>query len=96
MTPKEIKNFEFMGCDESVVIVSAVRYMLGRSSYGVGCVCDHVRVNAQRLTKGNICVITRDIQERIKKFPDTPFKDDWLSLVDFLSKPKFITKTKQH
>jgi len=52
-----------MDCNESVVIMSAIRYMLGRSSYGVGCVIDYVKLNKNRLTQSNKEVITRDILE---------------------------------
>ena len=83
-----IKDIEKMkkgtNCDESVVIMSAVRYMLGRSSYGIGCVCDYVKLNKDRLTESNKSVIIRDINEQIEKFPDTSYKEKWLKLADLL------------
>ena len=74
----------FMETNESVVTMSAVRYMLGRSSYGVGSVCDFLRDNKDRLTESNKGVITRDILEHLEKFPDTPHKKDWIEIVDLL------------
>lgn len=75
-----------MQTDESVVVMSAVRYMLGRSSYGVGSVCDFLRENKNRLTESNKQVIVRDIKEYIKKFPDVMYKNDWLEIADYLTK----------
>ena len=75
-----------MQTDESVVVMSAVRYMLGRSSYGVGSVCDFLRENKNRLTESNKQVIVRDIEEYIKKFPDVMYKNDWLEIADYLTK----------
>jgi hypothetical protein len=73
-----------MDCNESVMIMSAVRYMLGRSSYGVGCVCDYIKSQKNRLTESNKQVIERDILERIKDFPDISYKQDWLDLIEFI------------
>jgi len=76
---------EEISCDESVVIMSAVRYMLGRSSYGVGCVCDWVKLNKDRLTLSNKSVIIRDIKEYAEKNPDMSYKEDWQKLVEILT-----------
>lgn len=73
-----------ISCDESVVIMSAVRYMLGRSSYGVGCVCDYVKLNKDRLTESNKSVIIGDIKEYIKKSPNMSYKEDWIKLSNLL------------
>ncbi len=73
-----------MDCNESVVIMSAVRYMLNRSSYGVGCVCDYVRDNKDRLSQSNKEVITRDILEKIEEYPDMLYKKEWLDLINKL------------
>jgi len=73
-----------MNCNESVVIMSAVRYAIGRDSYGVGCVCDHIRANKDRLTQSNKEVIERDILEKIKEYPDMPLEPEWLDLIDFI------------
>ena len=83
MKEKEMK--EKMETNESVVVMSAVRYMLGRSSYGVGSVCDFLRDNKSRLTASNKEVIIRDIKEHIQKFPDTSYKSDWLNVVKLLT-----------
>jgi hypothetical protein len=74
-----------MECDESVVIMSAVRYMLGRSSYGVGCVCDYVKLNKDRLTLSNKSVIVRDIKEYFEENPTASYKEDWFKIVDLLA-----------
>ena len=82
-----------MGTNESVVIMSAVRYMLGRSSYGVGSVCDFLLDNKERLTESNKSVITRDIKEHIAKFPDTSYKEEWLKIVELLTPLNHNKKT---
>ena len=76
-----------LGVDEAVVIMSAVRYMLGRSSYGVGCVCDYVKLNKDRLTLSNKSVIIRDINEYAEKNTDMSYKEEWLDLVNNLLTP---------
>ena len=73
-----------MGTDESVVVMSAVRYMLGRSSYGVGSVCDYLRVNRLRLTDSNKSVICRDIRKYLEDYPDTKWRENWESIYDLL------------
>lgn len=73
-----------MDCNESVVIMSAVRYMLGRMSYGVDCVCDYVKQNKDRLSKSNKEVIERDILEFIKDNPEMRYKKDWLDVIEFI------------
>ena len=81
---KKIKEENKMGCNESVVAMSAVRYMLGRRSYGVGCVCDFLEENKYRLTKSNIEVIVRDILEFINENPDITYKKYWLDVITTL------------
>jgi len=74
-----------MDVDESVVIMSAVRYMLGRSSYGVGSVCDFLKKNKERFSKSNKEVIIRDIKEYFDEFPEASYKKDWFEIIDLLS-----------
>ena len=83
MTKQSIKK-EIKG-NESVVIMSAVRYMLGRSSYGVGSVCDYLKTQKDRLTQSNKEVICRDIREYVEKNPDITYKNDWLKIVELLT-----------
>jgi len=86
-----MKNLnEEISCDESVVIISAVRYMLGRSSYGVGCVCDYLKVKRKQLTASNKEVIIRDINEYMIKYPDMNYKLRWLEIINILNKDKHI------
>ena len=91
MTDKKLLEHLFgsdkvMGCNESVVTMSAVRYALGRSSYAPGCVMDWCKQNKDRLTAKSIAVIQRDICERIEQFPDLPYRDEWLDLIIYLKK----------
>lgn len=73
-----------MDTNKAVVIMSAVRYMLGRSSYGVGCVIDYVKLLKDELSESNKNVIKRDILEYIEENPDMPYKKEWLDLIDYL------------
>ena len=75
-----------MDCNESVVIMSSVRYMLGRSSYGVGCVCDYVASQKNRLTESNKSVIIRDIKRHFKEYPDSAYKEEWFNLIEIINK----------
>ena len=75
-----------MECDESVVIMSAIRYMCGRYSYGVGCVIDYVVSKKEEFTQSEKEVIERDIKQRIKEFPKTPYKKEWLEMVETINK----------
>lgn len=81
---KCLKEGKAMDCNESVVIMSAVRYMLGRSSYGVGCVVDYVKSQKDRLTQSNKEAIIRDITERIAEQEEITYQKDWLDLVEYL------------
>ncbi len=84
---KNIK--EKIDCNESVVIISAVRYMLGRSSYGVGCVCDYVISQKDRLTQSNKEVICRDIkkyfEEHFEENLDIKYKEKWENVIKILT-----------
>jgi hypothetical protein len=75
-----------ISCDEAVVIMSSVRYMCGRGSYGVGCVCDYVKFRKDDLSQSNKEVIERDILEKIKEYPNMPCKQDWLDLIEYIKK----------
>ena len=79
-----MKKIQGMNCDESVVVMSACRYMIGRGSYGVGCVCDYIKGNKDRLTQSNKEVIERDILEKIKEYPDMPYKQEWLDTIKYI------------
>lgn len=74
-----------MTTDERVVIMSAVRYMLGRSSYGVGSVCDYLKLKEGELTESNKSVILKDIKEFIEENPEHSHNKYWLEIVDLLS-----------
>ena len=89
-----------MDCNESVMIMSAVRYMLGRASYGVGCVCDYVISQKDRLTESNKKVICRDIDEYVKEHPDMRYKSEWAVLKSELFPPqkelKILNRNKEY
>jgi hypothetical protein len=70
---------------ENIIIEYATNYMLGRSSYGVGCVCDYIKENINRLTNSNKQVITRDIKECVEQNPELKYKKEWLEIVELLN-----------
>lgn len=74
-----------MECNESVVVISAVRYMLGRSSYGVGSVCNYVISQKDRLTQSNKEVICRDIKEYLEEYPATQYEEYWIKVIEHLT-----------
>lgn len=74
-----------MDTNESIVIMSAVRYMLGRSSYGVGSVIEHVKDKLPELDKSRKEIIIRDIEEYFAE-NDGRCKSEWMYLVDILKK----------
>lgn len=73
-----------MDCNESVVIMSAVRYGLGRNSYGVGCICDYILARRKDLSNSNKEVICRDIKEYFEEHLDAPQKEVWFGLKRYL------------
>jgi hypothetical protein len=73
-----------MNSDESVVIISAMRYMLGRSSYGVGCVIDYIKSKKDELTESNKSIIERDIMDFIAEHPYSSHESKWLELIKFI------------
>jgi hypothetical protein len=71
----------YMESDEAVIIMSAVRYMLGRGSYGVGTVCGYLIKHEKRLSPPNKEVICRDIVEYMIEHPDMKYKENWAEIV---------------
>ena len=52
--------------DEELMLISAVRYALGRQSYIVGTTAEFVASIRKKLSKECINIIIRDIQEEIE------------------------------
>jgi len=76
-----------MDCNKAVVTFSAIRYMVGSGSYGVGCVCDWVRDNAEEFNEGQLETAIRIISEELdrhRKFGEVRYEKEWLELIDFL------------
>lgn len=74
------------GINLSVIVISAVRYMLGRSSYGVGSVCDFLIDNKDKLSESNKKVITRDVEEYIEENPNISYRKDWEDMLKIINK----------
>lgn len=79
--------------DEEMMLISAVRYALGRMSYVVGITCNFVANNRKKLSKQCINIIIRDIEEEFKRYHDSGFKMgmdcdelDWNRLLEVLKK----------
>ena len=71
--------------DISAMLVSAVRYALGRKTYIVGWTCEFITNNLHLLTKANMKVIIRDIEEQAEfGYGDKCDKEDWLKLLNTL------------
>ena len=50
--------------DISMLMVSAVRYALGRKTYIVDWTCEFVKNNIGLLTKKDLCVMLQDIKQQ--------------------------------
>ena len=55
---------------EEQMLISAVRYALGRMSYIVGITCEFVATVRGKLSKQCIEIIIRDIEEEMKRYHD--------------------------
>lgn len=48
------------------MLISAVRYALGRRSYIIGCTCEFICRNKKRLSRECINIIIRDIKKELE------------------------------
>ncbi|MBQ6856394.1 MAG: hypothetical protein IJO13_04745 [Lachnospiraceae bacterium] len=53
---------------EEQLLISAVRYALGRMSYIVGTTCEFITNNADRLSDNCIHVIIQDIEGELERY----------------------------
>jgi hypothetical protein len=63
-----------MEVNERITIMCAVRYAIGRRSYAVGAVIDHLLANKHRITKEMIGNFYKDLREYEGKLP---YKREW-------------------
>ena len=54
--------------DEELMLVSAVRYALGRMTYMVGITCRYVTSKLPELSEHCIHIIIRDIEEEMERY----------------------------
>lgn len=66
------------------ILVYAVRYALGRSSYAVLDVVDAVRSSREELPPQTAAVIARDIDRFLRERTDAEWMSEWLALFDDL------------
>lgn len=52
--------------DEELMLISAVRYALGRQSYIVGVTCNFVKSIKSKLSQHCIAILIRDIEEELE------------------------------
>ena len=76
---------------EEQMLISAVRYALGRQSCIVGITCDFVATIKDRLTQPCIDIIIRDIEREMERYHEFGKKlgmecdeDAWLNLLAIL------------
>lgn len=67
-----------------MMIISSVRYALGRSSYIVGSTIDFVKAMKNPSEKF-IAVLKRDISEQLERYPDTTYANEWKELQDYFN-----------
>jgi hypothetical protein len=71
--------------DLSAMLVSAVRYALGRRTYIVNWVCEFIENNKHLLRDSDRKVIIRDIKEQEKYgYGDKCDEEDWMKLLKIL------------
>ena len=75
--------------DISAMLVSTVRYALGRRTYIVEWTCNFIKNNTHVLTKNDMQVMIYDIESQEKYgYGDECDKKSWLSLLEFLKNLK--------
>ena len=73
--------------DISAMLVSSVRYALGRSTYIVNWTCEFISSNLHLITVKDRQVMIRDIKDQEKfGYGDDCDKTDWLNLLKILEK----------
>ena len=60
--------------------VYAVRYTLGRASYAPSEVCEILREHWAELDDNTRAVIRKDIERRLREYPDTWCAAEWRAL----------------
>lgn len=77
--------------NEELMLISAVRYALGRMSYIVGVTCEFVKTVKPRLSQECINIIIRDIEEELERYHRSGHllgmecdERQWVKLRDFL------------
>ena len=92
MGPREIKDYggEEMSIEE-LMLISAVRYALGRQSYIVGATCEYVASIVDKLSQNCVNILIRDIEDEIKRYHGIGRtcgmecdERDWLNLLEVL------------
>ena len=71
--------------DLSAMLVSSVRYALGRRTYIVNWTCEFIENNLDLITLSNKKVMIRDIEYQ-KNYGDDCDEHDWLRLLNILKK----------
>ena len=76
---------------EEQMLISAVRYALGRMTYIVGTTCDFVASIKDKLSEKCIYIIIHDIEEELERYHSFGKKlgmdmdeRSWLNLLEFL------------
>lgn len=73
--------------DISAMMISAVRYALGRRTYIVNWTCEFIAKNQHLLLEKDKKVIIRDIKEQEEYgYGDKCDEEDWLRLLEILEK----------
>ncbi len=63
------------------ILISAVRYALGRRTYVVGETVDAVTINIDSLARGTLEVIAKDIANA-RGYGDSVDHSEWMKLLD--------------
>lgn len=76
-----------MNTNETIVIMCAVRYALGRGSYAPSAVCDFIASKEKLIQPHDKAIIMRDIKEHYERYPDDPYRERWDEIIRLFKTP---------
>lgn len=68
--------------EQTLLIVSSVRYALGRQSYIVSWMCDFILKNKERISQHVLELIIRDVEIELDLQPSVAYANEWQKLLE--------------
>ena len=80
------ENTVYISRDFEMMMISALRYAIGRQSYMPGMAIDYIRMLIPKLSTGTLYIIERDIREEVERYErmgwELYMKREWLELMN--------------